>query len=157
MTKNINPFIVTGKIPKAYFCDRDAESAQLIRFLDSQENVVLMSQRRMGKTKLVEHCLESDSREYVLMTSSSAPSATTFLRGMDPRSFSQWLLSQKNLRKSPSGTDCCTSEKNGKSDSNKKRTTGFHCFSCLETTKPCIVIFPVSYFVSSILYNPLDS
>ena len=68
MTKNINPFIVTGKIPKAYFCDRDAESAQLIRFLDSQENVVLMSQRRMGKTKLVEHCLESDSREYVLMT-----------------------------------------------------------------------------------------
>ena len=53
MTKNINPFIVTGKIPKAYFCDRDAESAQLIRFLGSQENVVLMSQRRMGKTKLV--------------------------------------------------------------------------------------------------------
>ena len=68
MTKKINPFIVTGKIPKQYFCDRDKESEQLVRFLDSRENVVLMSQRRMGKTKLVEHSLENGSKEYVLIT-----------------------------------------------------------------------------------------
>ena len=70
MTKNMNPFIVTGKIPDAYFCDRETESSQLKRFLASQENVVLMSQRRMGKTKLVEHCLEGDgtNKEYVLMS-----------------------------------------------------------------------------------------
>ncbi len=69
MAKNTNPFIVTGKIPDAYFCDRDTEASQLVRFLDSQENVVLMSQRRMGKTKLVEHCLENKAagKEYVLM------------------------------------------------------------------------------------------
>ena len=70
MIKNLNPFIVTGKIPNDYFCDRETESAQLVRFLGSQENVVLMSQRRMGKTKLVEHCLDGGNRnkEYVLMT-----------------------------------------------------------------------------------------
>ena len=43
MAKNTNPFIVTGKIPDEYFCDRETESLQLKRFLDSQENVVLMS------------------------------------------------------------------------------------------------------------------
>ena len=68
MTKIVNPFIVTGAIPKQYFCDRDAEATQLIRFLNNRENVVLMSQRRMGKTKLVEHCLESDNKDYSLMT-----------------------------------------------------------------------------------------
>lgn len=68
MTKISNPFIVTGMIPSGYFCDRDAETAQLIRFLNNRENVVLMSQRRMGKTKLVEHCLDSDNNEYALMT-----------------------------------------------------------------------------------------
>lgn len=69
MIKNLNPFIVTGKIPDAYFCDRETESAQMVRFLGSQENVVLMSQRRMGKTKLVEHCLDEANRnkDYVLM------------------------------------------------------------------------------------------
>ncbi|MBR1485333.1 MAG: ATP-binding protein [Prevotella sp.] len=59
MTKTINPFIVSGKIPNAYFCDRDEESALLLRYLTSEENVVLMSQRRMGKTKLVEHCFDN--------------------------------------------------------------------------------------------------
>lgn len=68
MTKTPNPFIVTGKIPQQYFCDRDTETAQLIRFLNNRENVVLMSQRRMGKTKLVEHSLDSGSKEYALMT-----------------------------------------------------------------------------------------
>ena len=68
MTKIANPFIVTGKIPKQYFCDRNTETEQLVHFLDNSENVVLMSQRRMGKTKLVEHCLENYNKEYALMT-----------------------------------------------------------------------------------------
>ena len=42
MTKIRNPFIVTGKIPNDYFCDRDFEASQLVRFLENQENVVLM-------------------------------------------------------------------------------------------------------------------
>ena len=70
MAKNTNPFIVSGKIPGAYFCDRTEESTLLMRYLTSQENVVLMSQRRMGKTKLVEHCLDNREmgRDYILMT-----------------------------------------------------------------------------------------
>lgn len=68
MTKTANPFIVTGKIPGPYFCDRETETDQLVRFLNNHENVVLMSQRRMGKTKLVEHSLDSDNKEYAVMT-----------------------------------------------------------------------------------------
>lgn len=70
MTKNVNPFIVSGIIPEEYFCDRQEETAQLVRFLTSSENVVLMSQRRMGKTKLVEHCFNKQelSKEYILLT-----------------------------------------------------------------------------------------
>ena len=68
MTKTTNPFIVTGKIPNQFFCDRETETAQLIRFLNNRENVVLMSQRRMGKTKLVEHSFDNENKEYALMT-----------------------------------------------------------------------------------------
>ena len=58
MTNISNPFIVSGKIPPNCFCDREMETCNLMKFLDNEENVVLMSQRRMGKTKLVEHCFE---------------------------------------------------------------------------------------------------
>ena len=51
-----NPFIVSGKIPKEYFCDRENESSQLIRLLTNGNNVVLVSPRRMGKTGLIYHC-----------------------------------------------------------------------------------------------------
>lgn len=61
MNAIINPFIVSGKIAPQYFCDREAETETLLRFLENQENVVLMSQRRMGKTKLVEHCLDNSA------------------------------------------------------------------------------------------------
>ena len=60
MNTIVNPFIVSGKIPDRYFCDRQTESEMLIRFVGSQEHVVLMSQRRMGKTKLVEHCFQAN-------------------------------------------------------------------------------------------------
>ena len=70
MTKNLNPFIVTGRIPATLFCDREDELSLLVRYLKSEENVVLMSQRRMGKTKLVEHCFDDKEmgREYIPMT-----------------------------------------------------------------------------------------
>lgn len=53
MSNNINPFIVSGKIPEAYFCDRVEECAELEKSLSNQLNVVLTSPRRMGKTSLV--------------------------------------------------------------------------------------------------------
>ena len=54
MSIYINPFVVSGKIPEAYFCDRVEESAQLEKSLTNQLNVVLTSSRRMGKTSLVD-------------------------------------------------------------------------------------------------------
>ena len=70
MNTIVNPFIVSGKIPDRYFCDRQTESEMLIRFVGSQEHVVLMSQRRMGKTKLVEHCFDKKefSKEYTVVS-----------------------------------------------------------------------------------------
>ena len=58
MAKEINPFIVTGKIAPAYFCDRVQESARLIKSLTNGNNMVIISPRRMGKTGLIQFCYE---------------------------------------------------------------------------------------------------
>ena len=58
MRKIVNPFIVTGKIDPAYFCDREEESVRLIRSLDNGNNLVIISPRRMGKTGLIQFCYE---------------------------------------------------------------------------------------------------
>lgn len=66
MSVVINPFIVSGKIPEAYFCDRVEESVQL-EPLTNQLNVVLTSSRRMGKTSLVDFVFNKPaiSDEYI--------------------------------------------------------------------------------------------
>lgn len=66
MTVNINPFIVTGKIPAPYFCDRVVESQVLSQALLNQMNVVLTSPRRMGKTSLVDFVFDKEDvqRDY---------------------------------------------------------------------------------------------
>ena len=58
MTPYTNPFVVSGHIPAACFCDRQEESERLKRFLCNQQNVVLSAARRMGKTSLVDHVFE---------------------------------------------------------------------------------------------------
>ena len=67
MSVVINPFIVSGKIPEAYFCDRVEESVQLEKSLTNQLNVVLTSSRRMGKTSLVDFVFNKPaiSDEYI--------------------------------------------------------------------------------------------
>lgn len=52
------PFIVSGKIPPEYFCDRELESRRLVDFLLNRNNVLLISPRRMGKTGLIYHCFD---------------------------------------------------------------------------------------------------
>ena len=54
-----NPFIITGKIKPEYFCDRDVEAEKIIRKVTSGENIVLMAARRVGKSKLIDFCLDS--------------------------------------------------------------------------------------------------
>ncbi|MBQ8486733.1 MAG: ATP-binding protein [Prevotella sp.] len=70
MVKNINPFVTSGKIPPAYFCDRVEESELLAKSLNNQLNVVLTSSRRMGKTSLVDFVfnMPAISQEYITMT-----------------------------------------------------------------------------------------
>ena len=53
-----NPFIITGKIKPEYFCDREVEAERIIRKVTSGENIVLMAARRVGKSKLIDFCLD---------------------------------------------------------------------------------------------------
>ena len=55
-TKILNPFITTGYVSADYFCDREQETADLIRLLTNGNNVALISPRRYGKTDLIKHC-----------------------------------------------------------------------------------------------------
>ena len=63
----INPFIIAGKIPAPYFCDRQDELKRLTRCIQNQENVVLVSPRRVGKTGLINHCFDQPdiSEKYI--------------------------------------------------------------------------------------------
>ncbi len=54
-----NPFIITGKIKPEYFCDREVEAKRIIRKVTSGENIVVMAARRVGKSKLIDFCLDS--------------------------------------------------------------------------------------------------
>ena len=53
-----NPFIITGKIPEEYFCDRREETQKMVRALTNGDNICLMSPRRMGKSKLIQFCYD---------------------------------------------------------------------------------------------------
>src|SRR5690554_5925596 len=66
MTKLMNPFVTTGYVSPAYFCDREAESEQLIREITNGNNIALISARRMGKTGLISHCFDNKkiSKDY---------------------------------------------------------------------------------------------
>lgn len=51
-----NPFVLIGDIPPQYFCDRQQEIARLVQGIKGGENICLVSERRMGKSRLVKHC-----------------------------------------------------------------------------------------------------
>jgi AAA+ ATPase superfamily predicted ATPase len=50
-----NPFIVYGYESGHYFCDRETETRQLETLLANGNNVLLMGERRIGKSGLIEH------------------------------------------------------------------------------------------------------
>lgn len=51
-----NPFVVGRYISDRYFCDREEETALLLKHIENGRNVALISSRRMGKTGLINHC-----------------------------------------------------------------------------------------------------
>lgn len=63
MNTVFNPFIISGKIPNAYFCDREAETVQLTNHIQNGRNVLLIAPRRVGKTGLIDHCFEQSCWE----------------------------------------------------------------------------------------------
>lgn len=58
MTFVNNPFVTSGYIAPEYFCDREKETEELVRWLLNENNVALISTRRMGKTGLMQHCFQ---------------------------------------------------------------------------------------------------
>lgn len=76
----INPFIVAGRIPAEYFCDRVEESNLLLQRISNQVNTVLISPRRVGKTGLVNFCFDSPEIENEYITISIDILHTTSLR-----------------------------------------------------------------------------
>ena len=48
-----NPFLVYGYDSPRYFCDREAETHELLEAIQNGRNVSLISPRRMGKTGLI--------------------------------------------------------------------------------------------------------
>lgn len=50
-----NPFVIGRYVSREYFCDREKESDMLLHHIVNGRNVTLMSERRLGKTGLIEH------------------------------------------------------------------------------------------------------
>lgn len=50
-----NPFVIGKYVDKDYFCDRQKESELLVHHIVNGRNVAIMSERRLGKTGLIEH------------------------------------------------------------------------------------------------------
>ena len=76
---SINPFVLSPAIPDEFFCDRQSESASLIKSIINQENVVLISPRRVGKTGLIYHCFsQPEIRDNYLTVSIDILHTTSF-------------------------------------------------------------------------------
>ncbi len=52
----VNPFVTKGYAGPEYFCDREKETRDLVQLLVNENNMALISERRLGKTDLIHHC-----------------------------------------------------------------------------------------------------
>lgn len=50
-----NPFVTKGYAGAEYFCDREKETADIVKYLTNGNNMSLISPRRLGKTELLHH------------------------------------------------------------------------------------------------------
>lgn len=103
MVDSLNPFVVSGKIPPEYFCDRVEEAAQLEKSLRNQLNVVLTSARRMGKTSLVDFVFDKPeiSENYITIVVDILHTTTfrEFIMALGAAVFENVATRSKKLRK----------------------------------------------------------
>lgn len=57
---SLNPFKVGRFIAEEFFCDRDKETATLIKHVANGRNVALISPRRLGKSGLIGHLFQQE-------------------------------------------------------------------------------------------------
>ena len=53
-----NPFVTKGYAGAEYFCDRVAETQNLLELTTNGNNIALISPRRVGKTDLIHHLFQ---------------------------------------------------------------------------------------------------
>lgn len=58
--KPLNPFFTGTDIPDRYFCDRQKETAEIIKQIENGSNIVLKAPRRLGKSSLIKHVFAQD-------------------------------------------------------------------------------------------------
>ena len=56
----LNPFVVGRYVSGHYFCDRENETALLVKHAINGRNTALISPRRLGKTGLIQHTFNQD-------------------------------------------------------------------------------------------------
>lgn len=65
-----NPFVIGKYVSKDYFCDREKESELLVHHIENGRHVTVMSERRIGKTGLIEHvftnCLTNEYETFLI-------------------------------------------------------------------------------------------
>ena len=55
-----NPFVTNGYAGAEYFCDRVTETRDIRSLLENENNIALISPRRIGKTELINHVFDCD-------------------------------------------------------------------------------------------------
>ena len=55
-----NPFITNGYAGDEYFCDRKSETENIRSLLVNENNIAIISPRRIGKTELINHVFDCD-------------------------------------------------------------------------------------------------
>ncbi|HBG70941.1 MAG: hypothetical protein A2W93_03435 [Bacteroidetes bacterium GWF2_43_63] len=63
MNTDFNPFPVSGYYGAEYFCDRENETNLIRRNIRNNINTTMFSVRRLGKTGLIHHIIESYSKD----------------------------------------------------------------------------------------------
>ena len=64
-----NPFVTNGYAGPEYFCDRVEETQHITEMLTNENNMALVSPRRIGKTELIHHCFAQPSKKIIILLS----------------------------------------------------------------------------------------